>query len=69
MAEGEGSIMFSQAELKHLMGTSRESFNKHTWPRRREKWIRITCVRVWIPNKEALRNLSVAGGSGQKQVL
>jgi len=61
---GERSIKISQAELGQLMGTSRESINKHLQAWRKEDWINLGRGRVSIVDPEALQDL-VEASSGE----
>jgi CRP-like cAMP-binding protein len=50
-------IQISQAELGQLMGTSRESINKHLQYWRGRGWITLGRGRVTIDQPDALQNL------------
>lgn len=58
-------IRFSQAELGQLMGTSRESINKHLQAWRKENWIELGRGRISILDTLALEELvENEGGMG-----
>ena len=58
------ALRISQSDLAQIMGTSRESINKHLQIWRREGWIGLARSRVILQDQQALQELVDLGAEG-----